>query len=460
MSVQPGSHVSRTRPPEPLPPKPYQFPRPAVAKLANGLEVFVSTRRHLPLVSVLVGVGAGGSADPIGREGLAVMTSRLLTEGAGRRGAAKVAETVEQLGASLDASAGWELSSIRLAALSAHLGPALNLMADVTFRPRFDPVEVQRELNQRQAEILSDRDNPRSVAAERSARFVYGRHRYGAQLAGDEDSVGALGAPQLRAFHARHFRAGNAFVVLVGDVTPERGVKLVERAFGEWQDGRPRRVDVPAPRRPGPTAVRLVDQPGAAQSEIRVSQPGVARTHPEYFPLLVLNAVLGEAFGSRLYFNLREKHGYTYGVSSYFSMRRGRGPFVAGAGVHTPVTAKAVREFLREMRRIRDDAPSRQEMSDAKGFLAGGLAVELQSNGSVADRVAESVMYDLPDDYMDTYRDCIHAVTSADVVRAAKRVIDPDRMVVTVVGDAAKVRRDLERLLPTKMYTPLGRPRK
>ena len=456
----PGDGGSDRRPrPRPLVPRAYRFPKPERVTLENGLRLLVSTRPQLPLVSLLVGVEVGASADPPGAEGLAYMTARLLSEGAGSRTAAEVAEEAEQLGATLEANASWDLTAIRLATVGSNLDAALALVADVAFRPRFDPAEVQRETSQRLAEIVSDRDNPRHVAAERGARFVYGAHRYGAQLAGDETSIQRLSAERLRAFHGERHRADASFLVLVGDVTPERGAELARRHLGPWPAGAPPRVPTPEPEPLGPTVICLVDQPGAAQSEIRVSQPGVPRTDPDYFRLLVMNAVLGEAFGSRLYFNLREKHGYTYGVSSYFSMRRGRGPFVAGAGVHTPVTDKAVAEFLRELRDICRVPPTRRELRDAKGFLAGGLAVELQSNGSVADRIAEGEMYGLPDDYMHAYRDRIYAVTAEEVQAAAGRVLRPENMVVTVVGDAAEVQAKLAALRPTQVFDALGNPK-
>src|SRR5262249_20834281 len=157
--------------------------------------------------------------------------------------------------------------------------------------------------------------------------------------------VERLTLERARARHAEGYRAGGAFLVLVGDITPDRAVEMAGRHLGAWQGGR---AEAPPPATPAPlpaTMVHLVDKPGAAQGEVRIAQPGVARSHPDYYPILMMNAILGEAFGSRLFFNLREKHGYTYGVSSYFSMRRGPGPFVAASAVQTSVTDSAVIEF-------------------------------------------------------------------------------------------------------------------
>jgi zinc protease len=216
---------------------------------------------------------------------------------------------------------------------------------------------------------------------------------------------------------------------------------------------------VPEPDSPGATHIHLVDKPGAVQSEIRVSQIGVPRSTPDYFPLIVMNAILGEAFGSRLFFNLREAHGFTYGVSSSFGMRRGRGPFVASAAVQTAVTDAALVEFMREMRNIREIPPTEKELRDAKGYLSGGLAVDLQSNGSVAERISEGELYGLGADHMDAYRDRILAVTSADVERVARAHVDPERMVITIVGDAQEIEAPLRKLYPVTVYDVMGEPR-
>src|SRR5439155_2509735 len=248
-----------------------------------GLRVLVCERRQLPLVSGVLAVEQGASADPAGEEGLAVLTARLLSEGAGARSAAQLADEIDTLGVSLDNTAGWDSSLIRLRGLEQNLDDVMALVADMVLRPRFEEAEFDREQKLRLAEILSDRDDPRSISVERTARFVYGAHRYGTQLAGDDASVGRLTPERVRAQHAESFFAGAAFLVLVGDIDAGRGLELAARHLGEWRAGKAELVVPPTPT-PTPlpaTVLHLIDKPGAAQSEVRIAQPGVARSHPD-----------------------------------------------------------------------------------------------------------------------------------------------------------------------------------
>lgn len=459
MSTVREGPVDRTREPAPLEPKPFHFPSVSRTTLPNGLRVCIATRTGLPLVSAMIAFEYGGTEDPVGEEGLADMTSRLLSEGAGERSATELAEEADQLGLSLDHASGWDSSVVRMRMLRHNLEPALSLMGDMAMRPHFHESEFERERDLRLAEIQSDLDDPRSIVIERSSRFVFGTHRYGTPLAGTDASIRLLHAGRLKERHAQKYRPGIAYLLLVGDLTVDEGMELAGKYFGGWEGSvSPRGPVAPTPALPA-TRICLVDKPGSAQSEIRIAQPGVTRDDPDYFKLLVLNAVLGEAFGSRLYFNLREKNGFTYGAGSNFQMRRGRGPFVASAAVGTEVTDKAVVEFMREIRGIREIAPTDSELRDAKGYLSGGLAVDLQSNGSVADRISEAELFRLPHDHMDHYRDRILAVTSREVIATANRAIDPDHLVITVVGDAEKIRPGLETLMPVEIYDVMGTPK-
>ena len=213
--------VDRTREPRPLEPRHYRFPRVRRETLANGLRVRVCPREALPLVTVLIAMETGGTQDPAGQEGLSWMTASLLTEGAGARGAAEVAQDAERLGARLDANCGWDISTVRLGALKEKLPAAMKLAADAALRPRFDEPEVKREVAQRLAEIQSDRDDPGSIAAERSIQFLFGAHRYGTPLAGTEPTVGAMtpvlfGCDTMHVAHSRIF----AVVTVAGARAP------------------------------------------------------------------------------------------------------------------------------------------------------------------------------------------------------------------------------------------------
>jgi zinc protease len=194
------------------------------------------------------------------------------------------------------------------------------------------------------------------------------------------------------------------------------------------------------------STIFIVDRPEAVQSEIRIGDVGVARDHEDYFPLLVMNTVLGGAFTSRLNMNLREKHGFTYGARSGFAFRRRPGPFVVQTAVATEVTARAVEEAYREMAILRDEGATTQEVEAARDYLRGIMPLELQTTDQLASRLADLVIFDLPDDYFQQYRDRIAAVTPADLQRVARAHLRLDRLAIIVIGDAKEIAAPLEKL--------------
>jgi zinc protease len=258
--------------------------------------------------------------------------------------------------------------------------------------------------------------------------------------------VTGLSRNEVAAFHAQRYRPSGSTLVVAGDISVDEAQGLAERWFGDW-DGEPEPVP-PADVRPrlDRTTIILVDRPGAVQSEIRVGHVGIERAAPDYFAVTVMNAILGGTFSSRLNLNLRERLGYTYGASSSFASRRARGFFDMSTAVQTEVTAHSVSEMLREMRDMRDVPATDQELEDARNFLAGVFPLSLQTTDGVAGKLTTIATYGLSDDYYETYRERLLAVTRDDVRDAAERRLWPDRAAVVVIGDAEKIRGELEAL--------------
>jgi len=246
----------------------------------------------------------------------------------------------------------------------------------------------------------------------------------------------ALDALAVRQFHGRRFAPGSAALILAGDVEPDAAVALIARSFDDWTGAAPTRPDVPAEPRLDQLNLQLVDRPGAVQSELRIGHVGVARSHPDYFSLLVMNAILGGAFTSRLNLCLRERHGFTYGVRSGYSFRRSPGPFLIQTAVGTEVTVRAIQETLRELRELLADGPTDAEVSSARDYLAGIFPLELQTTEQLAAKLAELAVHDLPDDYFEQYRARILAVSRDDVLRVARAHIRPADLTMVVVGEA------------------------
>lgn len=435
-----------TTAPQPGPAASLTLPAPERRTLSNGLEVIYVRQGTLPVVHATLVSRGGQSDDPARWPGLAAFTAGMLDEGAAGRDALELAADLSQLGASLSTSAGSDAAYVNLHVLRTRLPDALALMADVAARPDFPTAELERIRQEELTDLARARDEARVIAGNAFASLVYGEdHPYGRITT--TESISSLERDHLRAFHLAFYRPGTSTLVLVGDVDADALHPVVEEAFGGWDRGSP-----PAEPRPvetpeiGETAIYLIDKPEAAQSEIRIGHPGISRDHPDYFPLVVLNTILGGSFTSRLNTNLRETHGYTYGASSSFSMRRGAGPFMAGAAVITAKTDSAVIEFFHELNRIREESVPADELARAKSYVALGLPRRFETTQGVAMQIADLETYDQSIDFYNDYVERVMAVTAEDVRRVANEQVRPDRAVVVVVGDRESIETGLRAL--------------
>jgi predicted Zn-dependent peptidase len=427
--------------------RPFRFPTVHRRSLANGLNVLVAETRNFPVVTVDLVLDAGGVVEPRERAGVSVITASLLESGAGEMNAEEIAERIEGLGLSLDAGVSWDTGQVGFTCLRARLEPGFELMADLVRRPTFPQAEVERLRDERLTTIQQARATPTSVVEEALSRWIFAPgNPFARPLGGMLRTVEGLTRDQVTAFHAHRYRAAGATLVAAGDIGVDEAVALAERWFGEWEGaGEPSPVAEVRPRLDQTTIV-LVDRPGAVQSEIRIGHVGIERKAPDYAAVTVMNSILGGTFSSRLNLNLRERLGYTYGVSSSFASRRQQGTFSMSTAVQTEVTAHSVSEMLRDMREIREQPVSDAELDDARNFLAGVFPLGLQTTDGLAGKLTNIATYGLPDDYYDHYRDDLLAVTAADVLEAAQRRLWPDRAAVVIAGDAEKIRGEMEAL--------------
>jgi predicted Zn-dependent peptidase len=427
--------ADRSKPPALGPTPELNLPDIQKRALSNGLPVWLIQAHEVPLVQVNLVVMAGSGDDPAGKFGVASLTAAMLDEGAGTRAALEIADEIEFLGATLTTSSSFDASAVRLNVPVARLPAALPVMADVAIRPTFPQAELDRLRQERLTALLQARDDAAQVAPLAFSRVVFGAtHRYGTSAMGTEATLKAFATGDLRAFHESRYQPANATLVVVGDVTSDAVMPLLEKHFGSWRTaGKAPRADVPAARQLTARTIHLVDMPGAEQSQIRIGWVGVPRSTPDYFTLQVLNTVLGGSFTSRLNQNLREKNQYSYGASSRFDMRLSAGPFFAGAGVQTDKTAEALREFFNELNAIGKVTP--EELAKAKNYLALGFPSEFETIGDLAAHIEDMIVYRLPEDYFERYVANIQAVTAADLQKAAATYIQPGRFAIVVAGD-------------------------
>ena len=425
-------------------PRPYRFPDFTHHRLANGLGVWLVPLPDRELVSIHLLIDAGAAAEDEEQAGIAALTAQVLVTGTSRLDAAGFAETTERLGIEVSSESSWDSARAGFTALGRHLDQGMGLLAEMIRTPRLDAGEFERLKAERLNDILQARADPGRLADESFLREVFAEGvPYGRLSAGRPETVEPLGVEEARAFHATRYAPNVADLVVAGAIDPDATLAIVERHLGDWGGTGPghRTID---PTQRGGRRVVVVDRPGSVQSELRVGHLGIDRADPRYFAATVMAALLGGVFGSRLNLRLREELGYTYGARCAFDPRRAVGPFTASAAVQTEVTADAIRELIGQLERIRETAPTEEELAEVRDFLVGVFPLRFETTGGIAGAIEPVAVYGLPADWWHTYRDHLEAVGTGDVHAVARELVRPDEALILLTGDAARLRGDLE----------------
>lgn len=428
----------RRQMPPPLGLRPLNLPEPFETTLANGLEVVIVEDRRLPLVSFRLAFRSGDANDPESLPGLSDMMSHLLTEGTETRTSRQIAEEVERIGATLTVGSGSDFTTVAASALSIYSDESLELMADVTLRSSFPQNELDLARENTKQLLIQQRAQPTFLVSERMSRVIFGEHPY-ARISPTPDSLDAMTRAEMLRFRQAKMVPNNAVMLVVGDVDRDVALAQVTELFGNWAARDFPDLTFPAPPTRETRAAHLVDRPGSAQSNIVIANLGITRTSPDYFPMLLMHTILGANASSRLFMNLREEKGYTYGAYSNLDARRLLGTFRVSAEVRTAVTGVSLHEFFHELERIREEVVSKEEIANAKSYLTGVFPIRIETQDGLIDQLVSIKMFDLPDDYLLTYRDRVNAVTTDEIQRVAQSHVTPDRAAIVVVGDAAEI---------------------
>ena len=331
------------------------------------------------------------------------------------------------------------------------------ILSDVVLNPSFPEDELKLKKTNIIDELAMKRSEPGFLLEERFNKVTFGNHPYSV-VAPTKETVERISRNDLVQFHASEYVPNQAHLVVLGDFDLDKMKALIDENFGEkWQRGIPPAVEqAEMPKQHG-RKIYLVNRPGSVQASIKLGNIAISKTDRDYFPMLVANQILGGAGNARLFLNIRENKGYTYGAYSSLAARRQRGSFDAEAEVRTDVTAPTLEEFLYELDRLRNVRVSAKELSEAKSYLAGSFQLGLESQSGLASRLLERRLYDLPDNYLETYVDNLLAVSADDVRRVARNHIDLDNIVICVVGDAEKIKPELEMFAAVDVYDTSGK---
>jgi len=437
-----------------------KLPRAEEATLKNGLQIVLLPSHKVPTFNMQLVVLSGGLADKPDYRGVASFTASLLREGTTKRSSKDIAEQVDALGATLTANSGLSslTSVINASGLVENLDQTFDLFADVIRNPTFPQAEVDKFKTRTLAQLQFQRSIPQFLAAEQFNKAIYGASHPASLVAPPAESLKKLTSKDLAEFHATNYRPNNAILAIVGDVTMKEILPKIEKAFGDWEKGNVPAVTIPQAPAQTESRIYLIDRPGSVQTVLQLGTLGIERTSPDYFAVLLADRVLGGGPSGRLFMNLREDKGYTYGAYSNFGGSKFRGTWISSSEVRTDVTEGAMKEFMYELNRLRTDPVEAEELDNAKRAIVGSFALSLEQPATLLQNIITQKIYNLPADYWDTYPQKVAAITAADVQKAAQKYLDMSHLQVVAVGDAAKAREILAKYGKVELYDAEGKP--
>lgn len=436
-----------------------KLPKAREATLPNGLRVILLEDSKVPTFTMQMVVLSGGLADRTDFRGLASFTAALLREGTAKHTSKDIAEQVDAIGATLTSNSGFATltSTITASGLVENLDQTLDIFADVVRNPTFPVEEVEKYKTRLLAQLQVQRSIPQFLAQERFSRAIYGDHPAGL-AAPPVDSIKKLTSKDLAGFHSTYYRPNNAILAVVGDVNLKEILPKIEKAFGDWQKGDVPATAIPAAPAQAGSRIFLIDRPGSVQTVLQLGTLGIERNSADYFALLLADRILGGGPAARLFLNLREDKGYTYGAYSNFGGSKFRGTWVSSSEVRTDVTEGAMKEFMYELKRLRDEKVSADELENAKRSIVGSFALSLEQPQSILQNIVTQKLFDLPADYWDTYPQKVAAITAADIQTIAQKYIDLNHLQIVAVGDASKTREILAKYGTVEVYDAEGKP--
>ena len=441
--------IDRTKQPTPGPAPTAAFPDFQVRTLASGLRVIVIQDDRSPTITLRLQLKAGSTVD--GGSGLSGFTARLLNRGTTKLDAAAFAQAIDSIGASLEGGAGADSMSVSTSGLTKFTDRLLELFADALVNPVFPADELAKEQKRALSSIAAGKKQPGTLASNLMGRVIFGEHPYG--KFSTEESVKAVTRDAIVAFHKSWIVPNNASLVIVGDVKPDEIVAKVEKAFADWKTAPLPELKrlVTVPKMSGLT-VHLVDRAESVQRSIIVCHPAPARNFPDLPEVNVMNSTLGGGFSGRLFQNLREKNGYTYGSSCAFNYYGQGGYFQATADARNEVTAPAIKEILNEVARIRTEPIPADELDLQRQYNVGNYLLSLESASRIAGRVQDIELYGLPADFYKTYATRMNAVTPESAQKLAQKYLSTENVAIVVVGKAESVKPELEKIGKVVVY--------
>ncbi len=412
-------------------------------KTPNGMTVLLLESHSLPMVQIDLLVRAGSILDPAAKAGLAYLTANLLEEGTGKRTSKEIADALDAIGTDFGASPGSDYTTFSMKLLKKDLEKGLDIFSDILTHPRFPEEELTRAQHELLSRLADEKDDPETVASKTFDKALFGEHPYHQPLEGDEETIKNINAGDLKEFYKNYYSPKNSVMALVGDLSEKEAKAIVEKYFGEWTS-----KSIAAPKHSLPSKIMkkevILTDKELAQTSIVLGNIGISRINPDYYPLQVMNYILGGGgFSSRMLANIRENKGLVYGLDSHFYPYLETGSFKVMLQTKNGSANEAISEVLKEIRKIQNEPVSPAELQEAKDYLIGSFPLKMDTYGKLAGFLISQEFYGLGFDYFEKYTGWIHRVTPQDVQRAARQYLDPDHFVLVAVGKQSEAKINL-----------------
>jgi len=418
--------------------RPVNWPKRVKSKLANGLEIVVVESHSIPRFHGQLFFRSGNAAVSHRAPSLAEMTATMVRTGTAKRASRQIEEDLRRLGADLSSSAGQDTSAISFGGLSEFAEPLLALVNELAREASFPEAEFERERRQKLEEVKLERTQPGFLAGERLRKILFGEHPY-AKVSASEAQVAAYKIADLQTVYREAYTPANGALLLVGDFESKAILASVEKIFASWSGKKPAAPAATAPANPRGRRVYLVHVPGAVQTQILCGCRSITRKHPDWVKLGLTNSLYGGAFNSRLVMNIREAKGYTYSPRSSVNALQQHGYFSVSAAVRNDVVAASLTEIFYEIDKLRSLPVPESELADAQNYLTGVFSMGLATQDGLLSQIGTVALNELPDDYLETYRDKVRALTPADLQATAQKYLDSANTQIVLVGDRTKI---------------------
>jgi zinc protease len=429
---------NRAVPPALGPERPVAWPKRMSVTLPNGLQVVLAESHVFPKISAQLFIRSGNAVIAHRAPGLAELTARVIRTGTTTRSSRQIEEDLRRMGADAGASAGADTSAISIGGLAEFSEGILELLADLARNASFPEDQFERERRQKIEGLRVERTTPAFLANEGMRRVLFGEHRY-AVIAPTEEQVAAYQRDELEHFYKRHYSPSNALLIVVGDFSTERLLAQIEKALGSWQGAKPELIISAAPPEALGRQVHLVHLPGSVQTQVLVGNLSITRRDPDWYRTVLANSIYGGAFHSRLVMNIREQKGYTYSPRSGITALHQHGFFTVHAAVRNEVAAATLTEIFYEMDRMRSLPVTPEELESAQSYLTGVFSLGVATQDGILGQFSTVYLDRLPEDYLETYREKIRALTADDILLAARRHFDSANAQIVLVGDRDQI---------------------